>query len=149
MKAVIQRVSRASVTIRGEKTAEIGPGFVVLLGVAAGDGQEEAEKLAAKIAGLRVCADEKDKMNRSLIDTKGEILVISNFTLCADCAHGRRPSFIKAARPEEGRMLYEYFTACLEDFETGGVRTGEFGADMQVDLCNDGPVTLVLDTKEL
>lgn len=149
MKAVIQRVRHASVTIEGRKTAVIGKGFLILLGVMAEDEAEQTERLASKIAGLRLCEDENGKMNKSLLDVDGEALVVSNFTLCADCSHGRRPSFIRAARPDKGKMLYEYFCDCLRSQDIAHVKTGEFGTDMQVTLCNDGPVTIVLDTDEL
>ena len=147
MKAVIQRVRHASVTIEGRKAAAIEAGFLILLGIAAEDEREQAEHLAEKIAMLRICEDENGKMNKSLLDTDGQALVVSNFTVCADCSHGRRPSFVRAARPDKGKALYEYFCDCLRAKNVTQVKTGEFGADMQVALCNDGPVTIVLDTE--
>ena len=149
MKAILQRVSRASVSIDGEVAGEIGQGFLILLGVADGDDQKEATVLADKISGLRVFTDENDKMNLSLADIGGEVLVISNFTLCADCSHGRRPSFIKAARPETAEPLYEFFCERLRTDGVKKVAQGVFGADMQVSLVNDGPVTIDIDSKDL
>ena len=142
MKAILQRVD-------GEVVGEIGNGFLVLLGVAREDDQREAEVLADKIAGLRVFTDENDKMNLSLAEIGGEVLVISNFTLCADCSHGRRPSFIAAARPEQAEPLYEYFSQRLRDAGVKKVAQGIFGADMAVSLLNDGPVTIDIKSKDL
>ncbi|MBQ4250601.1 MAG: D-tyrosyl-tRNA(Tyr) deacylase, partial [Ruminococcus sp.] len=124
-------------------------GFLVLLGVAKEDDKKEAEVLSNKIAGLRVFTDENDKMNLSLDDIGGEVLVISNFTLCADCSHGRRPSFIAAARPEQAEPLYEYFCQRLRDAGVKKVAQGIFGADMAVSLLNDGPVTIDINSKDL
>lgn len=149
MKAIIQRVSSASVTIDGSVTAEIGQGFLILLGVTVGDDETEARVLAKKISGLRVFTDENDKMNLSLGDINGGVLVISNFTLCADCSHGRRPSFIAAARPEQAEPLYELFCEELLKNGVAEVRQGVFGADMKVALVNDGPVTIDIDSKDL
>ena len=149
MKAIIQRVSRASVEVEGETVGKIGRGFMVLLGVEQGDDEKEARLLADKVSGLRVFTDENDKMNLSLADIDGEMLVISNFTLCADCSHGRRPSFIRAARPETAEPLYEYFCGRLTENGVKNVERGIFGADMQVSLVNDGPVTLDIDSKDL
>ena len=149
MKAILQRVSRASVTIDGETVGEIAKGFLILLGVEQGDNETEAKLLAAKIAGLRVFTDENDKMNLALADVGGAVLVISNFTLCADCSHGRRPSFIGAARPETAEPLYEYFCEQLRQNGVSRVATGVFGADMQVSLINDGPVTIEINSKDL
>lgn len=149
MKAILQRVKFAKVEVDGEVVGEIGNGFLVLLGVAREDDQREAEVLADKIAGLRVFTDENDKMNLSLADIGGEVLVISNFTLCADCSHGRRPSFIAAARPEQAEPLYEYFSQRLRDAGVKKVAQGIFGADMAVSLLNDGPVTIDINSKEL
>ena len=149
MKAILQRVKFAKVEVDGEVVGEIGKGFLVLLGVAREDDQREAEVLADKIAGLRVFTDENDKMNLSLADIGGEVLVISNFTLCADCSHGRRPSFIAAARPEQAEPLYEYFSQRLRDAGVKKVAQGIFGADMAVSLLNDGPVTIDINSKEL
>lgn len=149
MKAVIQRVSRATVSVDGQIIGQTGKGFLILLGVERSDDETEARVLAAKISALRVFCDENDKMNLSLSDISGGVLVISNFTLCADCRKGRRPSFDNAARPETAEPLYEYFCKCLRDGGIASVEQGEFGADMKVDLLNDGPVTLIIDSKEL
>lgn len=146
MRAVVQRVSRARVTIAGETVGEIGRGFLVLLGVGAGDGTEDVQFLAPKIAGLRVFEDNQEKMNLSLAEVGGEMLVVSQFTLLGDCRKGRRPSFDKAARPETARQLYLDFIAAVEVL---GIRvaTGRFQEHMQVELVNDGPVTLLLDSR--
>ena len=149
MKAILQRVKFAKVEVDGETVGEIGQGFLVLLGVAQEDDKKEAEVLSNKIAGLRVFTDENDKMNLSLSDIGGEVLVISNFTLCADCSHGRRPSFIAAARPEQAEPLYEYFCQRLRDAGIRKVAQGIFGADMAVSLLNDGPVTIDINSKDL
>ncbi|MBQ1716841.1 MAG: D-tyrosyl-tRNA(Tyr) deacylase [Ruminococcus sp.] len=149
MKAILQRVKFAKVEVDGETVGEIGQGFLVLLGVAQEDDKKEAEVLSNKIAGLRVFTDENDKMNLSLDDIGGEVLVISNFTLCADCSHGRRPSFIAAARPEQAEPLYEYFCQRLRDAGVKKVAQGIFGADMAVSLLNDGPVTIDINSKDL
>ena len=149
MRAVIQRVSQASVTIDGETVGEIGTGFLVLLGVGSGDSEKQAELLASKVAGLRVFTDENDKMNLSLSSVNGGVLVISNFTLYGDCSHGKRPSFIAAARPETAQPLYEYFCERLVCHGVQKVERGVFGADMKVSLLNDGPVTLILDTDRM
>ena len=148
MRAVLQRVKRASVSIEGKTAGAIGPGFLVLLGVAPEDTQEECDFLLDKILGLRVFEDEAGKMNRSLCDRGGALLVVSQFTLYADCRKGRRPSFTGAARPETAVPLYERFLAGARQ---AGVPTecGEFGADMLVSLENDGPVTILLDTDEI
>ncbi len=124
-------------------------GFLILLGVAQGDDEKEAQVLADKISGLRVFTDPNDKMNLALADIDGEVLVISNFTLCADCSHGRRPSFIGAARPETAEPLYRYFCERLRQNGVKKVAQGVFGADMQVSLVNDGPVTIDIDSKDL
>lgn len=149
MKAILQRVKFAKVEVDGETVGEIGQGFLVLLGVAQEDDKKEAEVLSNKIAGLRVFTDENDKMNLSLDDIGGEVLVISNFTLCADCSHGRRPSFIAAARPEQAEPLYGYFCQRLRDAGVKKVAQGIFGADMAVSLLNDGPVTIDINSKDL
>ncbi len=148
MKAVFQRVARASVEAAGEEIASIGPGALLLLGVAAGDTEAEAALLAKKAAWLRVFSDQEDKMNLSVRDTGGEVLVVSNFTLCADCSHGRRPEFLSAARPEDAEPLYLYFAERLRLEGVSRVCTGCFGADMRVRLTGDGPVTLILDTED-
>ena len=149
MKAIIQRVSRASVTVDEAVLGKISQGFLVLLGVEQGDDEKEAEVLADKISGLRVFTDQNDKMNLSLADIGGGVLVISNFTLCADCSHGRRPSFIAAARPETAEPLYEFFCQRLINNGVKTVEKGIFGADMQVSLINDGPVTIDINSKAL
>lgn len=146
MIAVIQRVQTAEVSIAGRSCGKIAQGLCILLGVAKGDSEEDADFLADKICGLRIFADAKGKMNRSLIDTGGAALVVSQFTLCGDWRKGRRPGFSKAAEPREGERLYAYF---CERLKMTGVplQTGEFGAMMQVSLINDGPVTFVLDSR--
>lgn len=150
MRAVVQRVKHASVSINGKLKSKIENGFLVLLGVKAGDTQEQADWIIKKTAGLRVFDDENDNMNLSLKDVGGEILLISQFTLFGDCSRGFRPSFIEAARPESAIPLYEYVCSGLgEVIGKERVKTGEFGADMQVELLNDGPVTIVLDTDNI
>lgn len=149
MKAILQRVSNARVDIENKTVGKIEKGFLILLGVENGDEQRDAEVLAAKISGLRIFTDENDKMNLSLTDVGGGVLVISNFTLCADCSHGRRPSFISAARPETAEPLYEYFCKKMSDNGIARVEKGIFGADMQVSLTNDGPVTIEINSKDL
>lgn len=149
MKAIIQRVAFAKVEVEGSVVGEISRGFLVLLGVEQGDGEKQANALADKVSGLRIFTDENDKMNLSLTDIGGEVLVISNFTLCADCSHGRRPSFIAAARPEQAQPLYEYFCNRIKSNGISKVERGVFGADMKVSLLNDGPVTIDIDTKDL
>ncbi len=146
MRAVVQRVKSASVEAPGEKRSEIGGGFLVLLGVETGDTEKEAEWLATKIAGLRVFDDEAGKMNRSLADIGGAVLVVSQFTLLADCSRGRRPGFDRAAEPGEATRLYEHFCAALKK-ENVPVETGFFGARMEVALVNDGPVTFILEKR--
>lgn len=145
MKAVVTRVTSASVTINSAVTAEIGKGFLVLLGVHEDDLPADAEKLADRVCGLRVFEDEAGKMNLNLAAVGGEILVVSQFTLLADCKKSRRPSFIAAARPDKAIPLYEKFMAECES-RGFAVKHGEFGADMKVASVNDGPVTLLLDT---
>ena len=149
MKAVIQRVINSSVAVDGEIIGEIGKGFMILLGVMQSDTKEDADKLIKKIPVLRIFEDENEKMNLSCLDTDGEILVISQFTLCADCSHGRRPSFTNSAPPQEANSLYCYFVDELKKSGIKKVATGKFGADMKVSLINDGPVTIVLDSREL
>ena len=149
MKAVLQRVRSASVTIEGETVGEIENGLLILLGVAEGDGEREVLFLSGKIANLRIFADEQGKLNQSLLDTRGEALVVSNFTLCGDCRKGRRPSYTASAAPETANALYERLIRQLEEDGVRRTACGRFGADMQVALVNDGPVTLVLDTAEL
>ncbi len=147
MRAVIQRVSKASVTIEGRVKSSIGKGLLILLGVEDADGREDVEWLAAKISNLRIFSDEAGLMNLSIQQAGGEILVISQFTLFAGTKKGNRPSFIRAARPEVAISLYEEFIAQLTFWAKVPVVTGEFGADMQVALINDGPVTIIIDTK--
>lgn len=149
MKAVIQRVKHASVTIDGVQVSAVNMGYLILLGVEQGDTKADADKLVKKIPVLRIFEDENEKMNLSCLDVDGEILVVSQFTLCADCSHGRRPSFTKSAPPAEAEKLYEYFTEELNKAGVKKVETGRFGADMKVDLLNDGPVTIILDSKDL
>lgn len=147
MRAVIQRVSEASVSIDGVERARIGKGFMVLLGIAIGDTGEDLEWLCGKIARLRVFPDDEGVMNRDINEVGGEVLLISQFTLHALTAKGNRPSYIKAARPEEAVPLYEKTTRFLGALIGGRLKTGEFGADMQVELINDGPVTIIIDSK--
>ena len=147
MRAVVQRVSRSRVTVDGEVTGEIGKGFLVLLGVADGDTAADASLLAEKIVGLRVFEDAEGKMNLSLADVGGAMLVVSQFTLLGDCRKGRRPSFIAAARPEVARELYEAFVSAVRRQEIVAA-TGRFQAHMDVELVNDGPVTLLLDSRK-
>jgi len=144
--AVVQRVSSSSVTIDGSVASAIGPGLNVLLGVADGDGEADADFLAAKAANLRIFEDQQGKMNRSLIDMGGQMLVVSQFTLLGDCRKGRRPSFINAAEPVLARRLYRHF---VERVRKLGIdtHTGRFGAMMQVDIVNDGPVTLLVHSR--
>lgn len=146
MKAVIQRVLSADVKINGELKGSAQKGFLILLGVYEGDTDAEAELLAKKAANLRVFCDQNDKMNLSLLDIGGEALVISNFTLCADTKKGNRPSFTDAMEPQKANELYELFCENLRQNGVKKVDTGSFGADMQVSLINDGPVTVILDT---
>lgn len=149
MKAVLQRVRHASVTVDGERISEIGQGLLVLLGVADGDTERDADVLASKIANLRIFSDDDDKMNLSLLTVGGEMLVVSQFTLCANCVKGRRPDFFSAAKPDKADRLYLYFCERIKAEGVATVKTGEFGADMQVELLNDGPVTILLDSGEL
>lgn len=146
MRAVVQRVSEAVVRVDGAVVGAIGPGLLVLLGVAPGDNEEGARWLAARIAGLRVFADDEGKMNRSVIERAGGVLVVSQFTLYGDCRKGRRPSFVGAALPEIAEPLYERFCALLAAEGVTLVERGRFGAHMHVAMLNDGPVTLILDT---
>ena len=148
MRAVLTRVKHASVSVDGQVIGKIGEGFLVLLGVTHEDTEAQAEKLADKLTGLRIFEDENEKMNRSLTDVGGELLIVSQFTLYANCKKGRRQKFGTAARPEVAIPLYEKFVAlCREKgFHT---ETGEFGAYMQVDSLNDGPLTIILDTDTL
>ena len=148
MRAVVQRGTQASVTVDGELLGKIGNGFLILMGVEDGDTRETADRLADKICRLRIFEDENGKTNLSLSDVGGELLVISQFTLYADCRKGNRPSFIKAGAPQMANDLYEYFMSrCRQHVDV--VERGRFGADMKVELLNDGPFTLMLDSEEL
>ena len=148
MRAVVQRVTRAEVTVDGETIGHIGLGFLVLLGVATDDQREDAITMASKIVGLRVFEDEDGKMNRSLSEVGGAVLAVSQFTLLGDCRKGRRPSFIAAAPPELANHLYQEFIAEVRG-QGIPVETGQFQADMQVSLVNDGPVTLLIDSRKM
>ncbi len=145
MRALLQRISQASVSVDGRKIGHSGPGLLIFICAMQGDTEAEAEKLAAKISKLRIFKDETGKMNRSVLETGGSALVISQFTLAADISRGNRPGFSDAAPPEAGDRLYQYFAKYLGSLGVP-VQTGEFGADMQVELINDGPVTIWLDT---
>ena len=148
MRLVIQRVLNASVKVDGEVTGKIGKGFLVLLGAGMNDTKEIAEKMADKMMRLRIFSDENDKTNLSIQDVGGELLVVSHFTLYADCRKGNRPSFTNAGKPQEANALYEYFMEyCRKTIPV--VESGVFGADMKVELCNDGPFTIVLDSDEI
>ena len=149
MKSVIQRVSYASVKVDGEVKGKISNGFLILLGVEPQDDKTESDLLANKIANLRIFCDGNDKMNLSLLDTNGQALVISNFTLCGDCRKGRRPFFGDAAQPDIAEPLYEYFCEKLALCGVSVVEKGVFGADMKVELLNDGPVTITINSREL
>ncbi len=148
MRAVVQRVSRASVRIDYRLVGEIGPGLLVLLGVGVDDEERDADYLVEKILHLRIFSDTEGKMNRSVIEQQGSVLIVSQFTLFGDCRKGRRPSFIEAASAENGHRLYEYFAERARHFGIE-VRTGEFQAMMDVELINEGPVTLLLDSKKV
>lgn len=147
MRAVVQRVSKASVTIGGEVHSSIQTGLLILLGVEVTDEVADAEKLASKISKLRIFSDAEGLMNLSCADVKGEFLVVSQFTLHAETKKGNRPSYIKAARPEQAIPLYEKFNEVLSSETSTKVKTGVFGADMKIELLNDGPVTIIIDTK--
>ncbi len=146
MKAVIQRVQSASVKVDGDIVGSCDKGYMILVGAAEGDTEAEAELLARKTAALRVFCDENDKMNLSVLDIDGEILAISQFTLCADVKKGNRPSFINALEPVAAEKLYKLFCEKLREFGVKRVEEGIFGADMKVELINDGPVTILFDT---
>ncbi len=146
MKAVIQRVLNSEVKVENELKGAVKEGFLVLLGVEETDTKDDADILAKKVANLRIFRDSEDKMNLSLLDIKGEALVISNFTLCADTKKGNRPSFIRAMSPEAANVMYEYFCDRLKQEGVGKVEKGVFGGDMKVSLLNNGPVTIILDT---
>lgn len=148
MRALVQRVSSARVTVADVVTGEIGAGFLVFLGVGASDTQAQAQRLWSKISKLRVFADDAGKTNLALADVAGRVLVVSQFTLYADCRHGNRPSFTDAGSPQSAEQLYEYFCDLVRA-DMGQVATGAFGAHMQVELVNDGPFTVWLDTDQL
>lgn len=147
MKAVVQRVLKASVSVDGNVVGSCNQGYLILLGAAQGDSEADAEILARKIANLRVFCDNEDKMNLSLLDIGGEVLAVSQFTLCADLKKGNRPSFINAMEPQTAEKLYDYFCDKLLENGVKKVDKGIFGADMKVELLNDGPVTIVYDTE--
>ena len=148
MRFVVQRVTHASVTVDGNVIGKIGQGFMVLIGVSDEDTKETADKMVKKLLGLRIFEDENGKTNLDIHTVGGSLLLISQFTLYADCKHGNRPSFIKAGKPDMANEMYEYIIAkCREQVET--VETGEFGADMKVELLNDGPLTILLDSDQL
>lgn len=146
MRILLQRVTSAKVTINNKIVGEIGRGYVVLFGAKDKDSQKDADVLAEKLVNLRVMSDENDKMNKSILDVAGEILVVSQFTLYADTSAGRRPSFISAAKPDLANKLYKYFVGKLITLGVKSVQTGVFGAYMSVELVNDGPVTIMLET---
>lgn len=148
MKFLVQRVEEASVTVEEKVTGKINKGFLVLIGVCNEDTEEVADKMLKKLLGLRIFEDENGKTNLSLADVEGELLLVSQFTLYADCKKGNRPSFIKAGKPEHANQLYEYIIAKAKE-TVPTVETGIFGADMKVSLVNDGPFTVILDSVEL
>lgn len=148
MRVVIQRVSEASVTISDKKVAYIHKGLLILLGIVSEDNQEDIDWLVKKIANLRIFNDEHQVMNKSVLDVDGELIVVSQFTLHAATKKGNRPSYIKAAKPEIAIPLYENFVHAMEKEMDKKIQTGQFGADMKVSLCNDGPVTIIIDTKQ-
>jgi D-tyrosyl-tRNA(Tyr) deacylase len=145
LKIVLQRVKNASVSVGNASISEIGPGLLLLVGVAKGDGETQADWLAEKVAGLRIFNDEEGKMNRSVKDTGGEVLAVSQFTLLGDTRKGKRPSFLEAAPPEEAEPIFDYFCEKLRASGIRSVKTGSFGAMMDVTLTNDGPVTILLE----
>lgn len=148
MRVIITRVTKAELSIEGEIYSKIERGFLVLVGITQTDTQKEAKYLAEKCVNLRVFEDEDGKMNKALADVGGEIMAVSNFTLYANCAHGRRPDFLAAAKPDISQPLYDYFVEQVR--QNGAVcKTGVFGADMQIDHVNDGPVTIIMDTAEM
>lgn len=149
MRVVLQRVTKGSVTVDGEVTGTVDLGFVALVGVTVGDLKADAELLAKKTANLRVFEDDAGKMNLSALDVNGGVLVVSQFTLYADAKKGRRPSFVRAAQPDIAEPIVDYFAACLLQEGIQRVEKGVFGAMMQVEIHNDGPVTIILDTDEL
>ncbi len=145
MKLVVQRVSSASVTVDGAVTGQIGNGYLVLFGAGKGDNKAMCDKLADKLSKLRIFSDENDKINLSIADVNGDMLVVSQFTLYADCSHGNRPSFVNACPPDEANELYEYFCSVIEQKTGKKTQRGIFGADMKVSLTNDGPFTVILE----
>lgn len=149
MKIVIQRVKEAKVEVEEKIVGSVGEGYMILVGVGQNDTKSDADVLADKTVFLRIFEDENGKMNKSIQDIDGEILSVSQFTLYADCKHGRRPSFTHAGAPDEANKLYEYFNSKLLELGIRKVETGVFGADMKVSLLNDGPVTIILDSKDL
>lgn len=149
MRILIQRVKNASVTIDGQLKSSINHGLLALVGFCEGDREDYLRPMAEKMANLRIFEDENGKMNLSCIDTSGEILAVSQFTLYADCSHGRRPSFTDAMKPDTANEYYEKFVKLLEDITGKEIKTGEFGADMKIELLNDGPVTIMLDSAEI
>ena len=148
MRFVIQRVTKASVTVDGKVTGEIGKGFLVFIGVTGSDTKEMADKMVKKMQGLRIFEDENGKTNLSLADVGGEVLLVSQFTLYADCRHGNRPSFTDAAAPSSAGEMYEYIIEKTKEY-IPSVKTGIFGADMKVELLNDGPFTVILDSEKI
>ena len=149
MKVIIQRVSQAKLDIDGETFSSIQKGLLLLVGVKSGDSEADAEKIAKKVVKLRIFDDEKGVMNKSILDVDGEIMSVSNFTLYADCAKGCRPSYIKSAKYQEAKDLYEHFNKCLCDNLGKNIFTGSFGTDMQIELINDGPVTIIVDSQDI
>lgn len=148
MKVILQRVKHSEVKIEGSIVGACDDGLMILLGVAAGDTEQDADVLAAKILKLRIFTDENGKMNHSVKDIEGEALIVSQFTLLANYVHGNRPDYLSSEKPERANQLYEYFTSLIRS-ELRRVETGRFGADMEVTIVNDGPVTIVMDSKEL
>lgn len=148
MISVIQRVTQASVTVDNQKISQISKGYLILVGIFEDDTMEDVEKSVKKIATIRIMSDDDDKMNKSLLDVGGQILLVSQFTLCGDITGGRRPSFIKAKKPEEAKIMYERMVHLLEQ-EGINVQTGQFGTYMYVQIHNDGPVTIIVDSKLL
>ena len=149
MKCIIQRVSEASVNVNNNIVGEIGHGFLILLGIEANDSEDDLHKILKKIIEMRIFSNDDGKFDHSLIDIKGDLLVVSQFTLMADCKKGRRPSFVSAASPEFAKSMCDQFVAAAKLAPIGKVETGEFGADMKVSLINDGPVTIPLDSSSL
>ncbi len=149
MRAIIQRINGAVITIDGNETREIGEGIVVFMCAMVGDSEQQADYLAQKVCALRIFKDDQGKMNRSLIDIGGDALIVSNITLSADMKHGNRPDFSRSAPPQEARHLYDYFVEQVKKQKIGRVCTGEFGAHMHVDVQNDGPVNIIIDTERI